>query len=334
MAGIDRWKISPETRAKFEAILDDAPKLGIDRAQAVRAGLPGLRALIGLKKAAEAQRVKTRALALAETRDALRGVARRNPKLASRFEARILAMLGRGGDTEVAHVARGEIVVPRDLQTPAVLAAIQESAAASGIRREQLQVGNARNSHNPNTGAPEFGVIDTLRNWFTSPQPTMSNHTPLIADVNAPGARTPTYEDLQFDPNGSKENDFFREHPIDTLKAMAAIGRGLMNTANTYGSGPLDYKSALRQNDEVDAHRHAVISHLMAQSMGPARAKELMDAHERSSPNQDGSRLMDLYNNQVGRSAPEDAPVNFFRPGLAIEDARARGLLRRSPFQK
>lgn len=162
----------------------------------------------------------------------------------------------------------------------------------------------------------------------------MANHTPMIPDVNAAGVSPPTYEDLKFDPNGPKERDFFHEHPVDGLKAMVAIGRGLVDTYRTFGNGPLDFRSALRQNDEADAHRHAVISHLMAQSMGPERAKELMDAHERSSPNRDGPRLMDLYNNQIGRAAPEDAPINFINPGLAIRDAAARGQLRKSPFAK
>ena len=33
-------------------------------------------------------------------------------------QARQLAAQGRGNDTEVAHVARSELVVPRELQTP------------------------------------------------------------------------------------------------------------------------------------------------------------------------------------------------------------------------
>lgn len=162
MAGIDRWNISPETRAKFEAILDDAPRLGIDRDQAFRAGLPGLRALIGLKKAAEALTRKTRTLALTETRDALRGVARRNPKLASQFEARILAMQGRGSDTEVAHLARGELVVPEALQSAGVLAVLREAATLHGIPLDRLRVGEASNSINPDTGSAEFNLEEDV----------------------------------------------------------------------------------------------------------------------------------------------------------------------------
>ena len=335
MAGLARWSLSPETRAKFVALLDEAQRLGIDRDEVAAGGLPGLRALVALKQAAESATKKTRDRALAEVQDAVHTLAHRKyPKLVSQFQARILALQGRGSDTEVAHVARGEVVVPEALQNPKVLAALHEAAALKGVAVGRLRVGSPQSDHNPDTGVPEFGVIDTVRNWFTSPAPTMAEHAPMIPDVNAPTARTPTYEDLQFDPNGPKERDFFRAHPIDTAKAMIAIGRGLVDTGGTFGSGPLDYKAALRQNDDVDAHRHAVISHLMAQSIGPERAKELMDAHERSSPNQEGTRLMDLYNNQVGRSAPEDAPINFLNPGRAIQDAATRGFLRKSPFGK
>jgi len=71
--------------------------------------------------------------------------------------ARELAAQGRGDDTEVAHVARGELVVPRALQNPEVLAALQRAAAVHNISLETLSIGNFMNIINPETGAPEFG---------------------------------------------------------------------------------------------------------------------------------------------------------------------------------
>src|SRR4051812_2731005 len=71
-------------------------------------------------------------------------------------QARQLAAQGRGNDTEVAHVARGELVVPRDLQNPEVLVALRHAAAVHNIPLEVLSVGNLMNSINPATGAPEF----------------------------------------------------------------------------------------------------------------------------------------------------------------------------------
>ena len=67
-----------------------------------------------------------------------------------------LARFGRGHDTEIAHVARGELVIPAELQTPEVLAFLTHVAAARNVPLGRLRVGSARNSINPHTGAPEF----------------------------------------------------------------------------------------------------------------------------------------------------------------------------------
>ena len=71
-------------------------------------------------------------------------------------QARDLAAQGRGSDTEVAQVARGEIVLPRGLQTPTVLDALRRAAAAANIPLNRLRVGSASNSINPKTGMAEF----------------------------------------------------------------------------------------------------------------------------------------------------------------------------------
>ncbi len=76
-------------------------------------------------------------------------------------QARDLAAQGRGEDTEIAHVARGEFVVPEALQTPEVLAVLCQAAANANIPLERLRIGSRANSINPNTGAPEFGGL----NW-------------------------------------------------------------------------------------------------------------------------------------------------------------------------
>ena len=71
-------------------------------------------------------------------------------------QAEKLAAQGRGGDTEIAHVTPGEIVLPDALQTPAVLDAIRQAAVDANIPLERLRVGSALNSINPQTGQPEF----------------------------------------------------------------------------------------------------------------------------------------------------------------------------------
>ncbi len=76
-----------------------------------------------------------------------------------RRKAAELAAQGRGEDTEIAHVARGEIVVPEALQTPEFLNAVRRVAKAHGISFDQLRIGSRRNSINPETGVAEFDPL-------------------------------------------------------------------------------------------------------------------------------------------------------------------------------
>lgn len=71
-----------------------------------------------------------------------------------------LAAQGRGEDTEIAHLAPGEFVVPEVLQTPEFMAALRRAAADHGVPLEMLRIGSAKNRINPNTGAPEFAFDD------------------------------------------------------------------------------------------------------------------------------------------------------------------------------
>jgi len=76
-------------------------------------------------------------------------------------QARELAAQGRGGDTEIAHVTPGEIVLPHALQTPYVLDALRQAATEAGIPLDRLRVGSPANNINPDTGVAEFyGVSD------------------------------------------------------------------------------------------------------------------------------------------------------------------------------
>lgn len=55
----------------------------------------------------------------------------------------------------------GELVIPRALQSPEVLNALQRAAAAHNIPLDMLKIGNAMNRINPNTGQPEFTFDET-----------------------------------------------------------------------------------------------------------------------------------------------------------------------------
>ena len=79
-------------------------------------------------------------------------------------EARELAALGRGGDTLIAHLSRGELVLLRVLQNPAVLAVVARTAAAYRIPLAQLSAGSIMNRINPKSGLPEFTLDDQSEN--------------------------------------------------------------------------------------------------------------------------------------------------------------------------
>ena len=55
-------------------------------------------------------------------------------------QARELAAAGRGDDTEIAHVALGELVVPEALQSPEVLDVLRRAAASQNIPFDRLRV--------------------------------------------------------------------------------------------------------------------------------------------------------------------------------------------------
>ena len=84
-------------------------------------------------------------------------------------------------------------------------------------------------------------------------------------------------------------------------------------------------------NDAEDAFRHAYASYMSAAFFGNSEAKALGDAHERSAVNRWGERIMDLYNNHVGRMLAAD-PSNHQRdPAVVIMDALIQGKLLLQP---
>ncbi len=98
------------------------------------------------------------ALTMEQAIERAKGIYARYRRLAP--QARELAEQGRGGDTEVAHVTLGELVIPRALQSAEVLDALKRAAAAHDIPLETLIIGSAANRINPRTGAPEFAGFD------------------------------------------------------------------------------------------------------------------------------------------------------------------------------
>ncbi len=117
-----------------------------------------------------------------------------------RRQAAEIAAQGRGEDTEIAHVALGEMMIPEMLQTPEFMAALRRAAEAEGIPIEQLRVGSRHNSINPETGAAEFdphiytGPIDPgievkAEAITNPPSPLTDGQRKLLDTMNGPASR-------------------------------------------------------------------------------------------------------------------------------------------------
>ena len=75
-----------------------------------------------------------------------------------------MADMGRYGDSQMAHVAPGEMVVPRQIMQnrPEVAQGIAAAFADEGVDPRRYTVGSPNNSINPNTGQPEFFLAELL----------------------------------------------------------------------------------------------------------------------------------------------------------------------------
>lgn len=84
-----------------------------------------------------------------------------------------MARYGRNGDTRMAHVAPGEMVVPREVlqSNPQVARGLGRAFQDVGADPLRYVVGSTNNSINPTTGEPEFffdALLETLGNIATS----------------------------------------------------------------------------------------------------------------------------------------------------------------------
>lgn len=81
---------------------------------------------------------------------------------------RILAVaspekFGRGGDTMVAHLTPGEVIVPKQALTPDLVAHIEQSILKAGADPRQYVAGARTATRNPATGKQEFFFKDFLK---------------------------------------------------------------------------------------------------------------------------------------------------------------------------
>lgn len=77
-----------------------------------------------------------------------------------------MAARGRGGDSMIAHLTPGELTIPPAAQTPELLGAFARAITEAGGDPEQYIAGSPKQSINPETGQPEFGWFDSLKDFF------------------------------------------------------------------------------------------------------------------------------------------------------------------------
>lgn len=77
-------------------------------------------------------------------------------------EMQRLAGMGRMGDSVMAHMTPGEIAVPPQVQTPKVLATLNNAFQSSGVNPQQFVAGSPQANINPQTGLQENSFFSAL----------------------------------------------------------------------------------------------------------------------------------------------------------------------------
>lgn len=73
-----------------------------------------------------------------------------------------LAQEGRNGDSMIAHLTPGEMMVPPQVQTPKVLATLNKAYKDKHVQPAQFTAGSPTSSMNPKTGMPEYNFMSAF----------------------------------------------------------------------------------------------------------------------------------------------------------------------------
>ena len=80
----------------------------------------------------------------------------KNYRGSPRHPTQQMAAQGRYGDDTIGHLDTGEVVVPKNLQSPGLMALFAKNARSKGIDPSRYMVGSQSAPRNPSTGAQEF----------------------------------------------------------------------------------------------------------------------------------------------------------------------------------
>ncbi len=147
--------------------------------------------------------------------------------------------------------------------------------------------------------------------------------------VNKSGFPSPTLKSLGFDKDGMNPGQFALWNPLAAFAAYTIAQDADWETRVFQG-----FSGIPAHNNAADAFHHAYWSYRMQQFFWFDGAKDVGDIWERSEQgmqNSPGERLMDLYNNMVGRQQASFGPT-FPNASSAVRDLINRDCLRTSPF--
>ncbi|SDH66461.1 peptidoglycan-binding domain-containing protein [Roseospirillum parvum] len=158
-----------------------------------------------------------------------------------------------------------------------------------------------------------------------------TNPTPSLAEPPQ-GMVNPfeMYKNMAFQEKGSGHWGVLIDHRSAAIRGKAIADEVSEVTKQRYGRDNPGLGGG-----EGDAFRHALWSYRMTRELGAEVAKEITDAHERHTldTNPMGDRLMDLYNNRIGRLLAQD-PGNRDRPDEEVVlEAIQNGHLQLQPFE-
>lgn len=210
----------------------------------------------------------------------------------------------------------------RRKEAEAKFAAFKAASMKSGETSGTAQPGDAQGAERPTP--------------FPDREPSMGGEglilppivdTPRIID---PPGRTPVDMDewieiLKFDPDGIGLYDRAVRDPVGAAGVKALADQAEEMTAARFPGQP-------DRDNHVDAFRHALWSYLVTKSLGPAVAKRWLESNEITRVNRPGSRMMDLFNNAIGRELAMDPKNQNRPPEEVVAEALRDGLLQREPF--
>ena len=221
-----------------------ASELEIPPRLAESGGAAAAAAMAELKKAHIAGSGMMRANHVAEAQKHIAAIdPQQHSELLQHLQAIVVTLGGKPEHTELVHATPGEIVIPADLRTPELMAALQAAAEAQGIDLSRFEVGNGRNSVNPRTGLVEFQDGENIEEIVVSTPPEQG----LVQLPQNPA-------DTGFYSYGAQEKQYGRAPLMGLIGAAAAQWQATGKPPIGIGEMSLSDGSAYYPHSKTGAH--------------------------------------------------------------------------------